>query len=261
MKDKRDWIPDATDHAWIESIAAPLPAALAAIEAAAAPLGIPIVDRDAGRVLSVLAAGRRRIVEVGTAYGYSTALARARPAGRRHDRDDRPGPRTDRPRPGLVARRRRPRRADHARSRPRRSTRSRLARAGAGRTVRPRLHRRAQSRIRGVSRRADRRTPRPGRARRSPTTSCGAAACRGRARSATRTGTRRRCASSPSGSWAIRASAPRSCPSATACWSRPGAVEPGDPRRACPRPPLRDAARARGCARAAAGAARRRDGR
>lgn len=73
MKDKRDWIPDATDHAWIESIAAPLPAALAAIEAAAAPLGIPIVDRDAGRVLSVLAAGRRRIVEVGTAYGYSTA--------------------------------------------------------------------------------------------------------------------------------------------------------------------------------------------
>ena len=30
------------------------------------------MDRDAGRVLSVLAGGRRRIVEVGTAYGYST---------------------------------------------------------------------------------------------------------------------------------------------------------------------------------------------
>jgi caffeoyl-CoA O-methyltransferase len=30
------------------------------------------VDRDSGRVLAALAAGRRRIVEVGTAYGYST---------------------------------------------------------------------------------------------------------------------------------------------------------------------------------------------
>ena len=33
---------------------------------------MPIVDRDAGRVLSVLAGGRRRIIEVGTAFGYST---------------------------------------------------------------------------------------------------------------------------------------------------------------------------------------------
>ncbi len=71
-KNDRDWIPDGVDLAWIESLAPPLPAALAAIEAAAEPLGIPIVDRDSGRVLSVLAAGRRRIVEVGTAYGYST---------------------------------------------------------------------------------------------------------------------------------------------------------------------------------------------
>jgi len=68
----RTWIPDAVDLDWIESLAPTLPAALAAIEAAAEPLGIPIVDRDAGRVLSVLAGGRRRIVEVGTAYGYST---------------------------------------------------------------------------------------------------------------------------------------------------------------------------------------------
>ena len=30
------------------------------------------MSRDSGRVLSVLAAGRRRIVEVGTAYGFST---------------------------------------------------------------------------------------------------------------------------------------------------------------------------------------------
>jgi caffeoyl-CoA O-methyltransferase len=72
MKADRDWIPDATDLDWIESIAPPIAPALAAIEAAAGPLGIPIVDRHTGRVLSALAAGRRRIVEVGTAYGYST---------------------------------------------------------------------------------------------------------------------------------------------------------------------------------------------
>jgi predicted O-methyltransferase YrrM len=71
-KNDRGWIPEGVDLDWIESLAPPLPDALAAIEAAAAPLGIPIVDRDAGRVLQVLAAGRRRIVEVGTAYGYST---------------------------------------------------------------------------------------------------------------------------------------------------------------------------------------------
>ena len=72
MKDERSWIPGETDLDWIESIAADLPPALAAIEEAAGPKGIPIVDRDAGRVLSVLAGGRRRIVEVGTAYGFST---------------------------------------------------------------------------------------------------------------------------------------------------------------------------------------------
>jgi caffeoyl-CoA O-methyltransferase len=72
MKDERSWIPGETDLDWIESIAADLPPALAAIETAAQPKGIPIIDRDAGRVLSVLAGGRRRIVEVGTAYGFST---------------------------------------------------------------------------------------------------------------------------------------------------------------------------------------------
>src|SRR3954468_14643139 len=71
MKDDRDWIPGAKDLDWIDSIAADLPPALAAIEKAAQPKGIPIVDRDAGRVLSVLAGGKRRIVEVGTAYGFS----------------------------------------------------------------------------------------------------------------------------------------------------------------------------------------------
>jgi caffeoyl-CoA O-methyltransferase len=81
MKDDRDWVPDATDLEWIESISAPLPAALAAIEAAAEPLDVPIVDRHSGRVLSALAGDRRRIVEVGTAYGYSTAwMALGQPA-------------------------------------------------------------------------------------------------------------------------------------------------------------------------------------
>ena len=95
-KSDQDWIPGAVDLDWIESIAAPLPAALASIEAAAAPLRIPIVDRDAGRVLSVLAGGRRRIVEVGTAYGYSTLwMALGQPADGTIVTIDPDGSRTD----------------------------------------------------------------------------------------------------------------------------------------------------------------------
>ena len=71
-KSDRTWSPTPTDLDWIESISAPVIPALAAIEAAAEPLGVPIVDRDAGRALTVLVTGRRRIVEFGTAYGYST---------------------------------------------------------------------------------------------------------------------------------------------------------------------------------------------
>jgi predicted O-methyltransferase YrrM len=71
-KDDQSWIPDRVDVDWIESIAAPLPPALAALESAGEAANIPIVSRDAGRVLSVLAGGRKRIVEVGTAYGFST---------------------------------------------------------------------------------------------------------------------------------------------------------------------------------------------
>jgi len=75
VKFDRGWLPGARDIEWIESIAAPIPDALAAIEdaAVAGDQRIPIVDRDSGRVLSALAAGRRRVVEVGTAYGFSTA--------------------------------------------------------------------------------------------------------------------------------------------------------------------------------------------
>jgi caffeoyl-CoA O-methyltransferase len=83
MKSDRGWLPGERDVDWIDSIAQPLSPALTAIEAAAtaSPQRIPIVDRDAGRVLSALAAGRRRIVEVGTAYGYSTLwLALGQPA-------------------------------------------------------------------------------------------------------------------------------------------------------------------------------------
>lgn len=72
MKDDESWIPDRTDLDWIESLAAEPAEALLAIEADAEPEGVPIVSRDAGRVLQVLAAGRKRIVEVGTAIGYST---------------------------------------------------------------------------------------------------------------------------------------------------------------------------------------------
>ena len=81
MKDDRSWIPEAADLDWIDSLATPPSAALLAIEEAARPGHVPIVDRDAGRVLSVLAGGRRRIVEVGTAIGYSTLwMALGQPA-------------------------------------------------------------------------------------------------------------------------------------------------------------------------------------
>jgi predicted O-methyltransferase YrrM len=83
MKYDRGWLPGAREADWIESLARPLSATLTAIEVAsqAGAQRIPIVDRDSGRVLAALAAGRRRIVEVGTAYGFSTLwLALGQPA-------------------------------------------------------------------------------------------------------------------------------------------------------------------------------------
>jgi caffeoyl-CoA O-methyltransferase len=81
MKNDQEWLPGAREARWIEGLMMPLLPALEAIEAAAGPKGIPILDRDSGRVLAALAAGRRRIVEVGTAYGYSTLwLALGQPA-------------------------------------------------------------------------------------------------------------------------------------------------------------------------------------
>lgn len=82
MKSDRDWIPTADDLEWIEASAEPPIEALLAIERAAEPDRVPIVDRASGRVLAALAAGRSRIVEVGTAFGYSTLwLALGQPAG------------------------------------------------------------------------------------------------------------------------------------------------------------------------------------
>jgi predicted O-methyltransferase YrrM len=68
------------DREYIEEQSAVPAPALLAIEEAAEPEHIPILDRESGRVLAVLSADRQRIVEVGTAFGYSTlwmALAQA----------------------------------------------------------------------------------------------------------------------------------------------------------------------------------------
>jgi predicted O-methyltransferase YrrM len=81
-KTDRSWIPDATDLDWIEATARAPHAVLLEMEAAAEPEGIPILNRDSGRMLGILAAGRRRVVEVGTAIGYSTLwMALAVPEG------------------------------------------------------------------------------------------------------------------------------------------------------------------------------------
>jgi caffeoyl-CoA O-methyltransferase len=81
MKSDEQWIPGQADLDWIESVAEPPHPVLEQIEEAARPERIPILDRHSGRVLAALAADRRRIVEVGTAYGYSTLwMALAQPA-------------------------------------------------------------------------------------------------------------------------------------------------------------------------------------
>ena len=72
MKSDRSWTPDDIDLDWIEATGAPIHPTLEAIEAAAEPDGVPILDRASGRVLAMLAVGRPRIVEIGTAIGYST---------------------------------------------------------------------------------------------------------------------------------------------------------------------------------------------
>ena len=81
VKSDRTWSPDDTDLDWIEATARPPHPVLLEMEAAADAERIPILDRASGRVLAVLAADRRRVVEVGTAIGYSTLwMALALPA-------------------------------------------------------------------------------------------------------------------------------------------------------------------------------------
>ena|SRR5215212_572431 len=81
-KSDRDWIPGAADVDWIEAMARPPHPVLLEMESVAEREGIPILNRDSGRMLAILASGRRRVVEVGTAIGYSTLwMALALPEG------------------------------------------------------------------------------------------------------------------------------------------------------------------------------------
>lgn len=72
VKSDAGWSPTRQDLDWIEAVGRPLHPVLSAMEEAAAPERIPILSRDSGRMLAVLAATRRRVCEVGTAIGYST---------------------------------------------------------------------------------------------------------------------------------------------------------------------------------------------
>src|ERR1044071_8773281 len=56
----RSWSPGDAALDWIEDISGPPHPVLLEMEAAAEPEGIPILNRDSGRMLAVLAAGRRR---------------------------------------------------------------------------------------------------------------------------------------------------------------------------------------------------------
>lgn len=66
------WSPTSTDLDWIEATSRPPHPVLVEMEEAAEPEHIPILSRDSGRMIAVLATNRRRIVEIGTAIGYST---------------------------------------------------------------------------------------------------------------------------------------------------------------------------------------------
>lgn len=74
------YVPGPEDLAYIDVLHGPLPDVFAELERHGRGDAIPIVDRAVGRVLAVLATGKRRILEIGTAYGFSTlwmALAMA----------------------------------------------------------------------------------------------------------------------------------------------------------------------------------------
>src|SRR5919201_1352732 len=80
VRSDTSWIRTQTDLDWIEAASAAPHPVFEAIERAAVNPRVPILDRSSGRVLASMAANRRRIVEVGTAFGYSTLwMALAQP--------------------------------------------------------------------------------------------------------------------------------------------------------------------------------------
>ncbi len=83
VRSDRTWQPGPPDLDWIEAIGrSPHPVLLEMEAVAGGAERIPILSRDSGRMLAVLAADRRRVVEVGTAIGYSTLwMALALPDG------------------------------------------------------------------------------------------------------------------------------------------------------------------------------------
>ena len=90
------YVPGAADLEYIDDVHGPLPAVLAELEEHGRRDGIPIVDRATGRALAVLATGRSRILEIGTAYGYSTLwMALAMPSDGRLTTIDPDATRTD----------------------------------------------------------------------------------------------------------------------------------------------------------------------
>jgi len=82
VRSDRSWEPGHADLDWIEATGRPPHPVIVEMEGVAEPEGIPILSRDSGRILAVLAANRRRVIEVGTAIGYSTLwMALALPRG------------------------------------------------------------------------------------------------------------------------------------------------------------------------------------
>ena len=73
VRSDKSWSPTSTDLDWIEATSRPPnPVLLEMEEEAEGPERIPILSRDSGRLLAALASTRRRVLEIGTAIGYST---------------------------------------------------------------------------------------------------------------------------------------------------------------------------------------------